>query len=174
MYYLKELIGEEKINTALRSLIDKFAYQGPPYPTSVDLVDALREQTPEEYQYLLTDLFDEITLFANRTKKATYTAREDGKFDVTIEVECKKFQADEQGEETEVPIDDWVEIGAFDKPEKDKRYGATLYRERKRITEKDNTFTFTVDKIPEKAGVDPFALLIDRMPDDNMKKVRAE
>ena len=172
MYYLKEMIGEEKINTALRSLLEKFAYQGPPYPTSVDLIDALREQTPAELQYLLRDLFDEITLFTNRTKKATYTEREDGRFDVTIEVECKKYQADEQGKETEVPLDDWMDIGAFAKPEKDRKYGATLHRERVKITQPENTFTFTVDQLPEQAGVDPFALLIDRIPDDNMKKVR--
>ena len=170
MYYLKEMIGEEKINSALRGLIEKFAYQGPPYPTSQDLLDALREQTPEEYQYLLHDLFDEITLFANRTKKATYSQRDDGKFDVTIEVECRKFQADEQGEETEIPVDDWIEIGAFDEPEKGRRYGSTLYRERKKITDAENTFTFTVDSQPFEVGVDPFALLIDRIPDDNMKK----
>jgi ABC-2 type transport system permease protein len=170
MYYLKEMIGEEKINTALRGLIDKFGYKGPPYPTSQDLVDALREQTPAEYQYLLDDLFDHITLFANRTKKATYTERTDGKFDVTIEVECKKFQADEQGEETEIPVNDWIEIGAFEEPEKGKRYGATLHRERKKITQTDNTFTFTVARKPLEVGIDPFALLIDRMPDDNMKK----
>jgi hypothetical protein len=28
-----------------------------------------------------------------------------------------------------------------------------------------------VDKEPEKAGIDPFSLLVDRIPDDNLKKV---
>jgi aminopeptidase N len=174
MYYLKEMIGEEKINTALRSLIEKFGYQGPPYPTSMDLIEALREQTPEDLHYLIDDLFHEITLFANRALSATYRKREDGKFDVTLEVECKKFQADEQGKETEVAVDDWIEIGAFAKPEKGKRYGATLYRERKKITEDNNTFTFQTDEKPDKVGIDPFALLIDRMPDDNMKRPSEE
>ena len=172
MYYLKEMIGEDKINTALRGLIDKFAYQGPPYPTSLDLIEALREQTPEDLHYLIDDLFHEITLFANRTKKATYQVRDDGNYDVTIEVECKKFQADERGEETEVPVNDWIEIGAFAEPEKGRRYGKTLHRDRVRISETESTFSFTVDEEPDEAGVDPFALLIDRMPDDNLKKVK--
>jgi hypothetical protein len=30
--------------------------------------------------------------------------------------------------------------------------------------------TFTVDELPDQAGVDPFLLLIDRVPDDNTKK----
>ena len=33
------------------------------------------------------------------------------------------------------------------------------------------TYTFTVDQQPDKAGIDPFALLIDRVPDDNTKSV---
>ena len=32
-------------------------------------------------------------------------------------------------------------------------------------------YTFTVNELPDKAGVDPFNLLIDRVPDDNMKSV---
>jgi aminopeptidase N len=72
MYYLKEMIGEDKVNAALRSLVEQFGYQGPPYPTAVDLIAALREQTPPELQYLLHDLFEQITLFGNRTVSATY------------------------------------------------------------------------------------------------------
>ena len=32
------------------------------------------------------------------------------------------------------------------------------------------TFTFVVDEEPALAGVDPFNLLIDRLPEDNLKK----
>lgn len=170
MYYLKEMIGEDKVNAALRSLIDKYAYAGPPYPTSVDLIDALREQTPEKYHYLLIDLFEKITLFENRTLTTTYEKLPDGKFKIDLEVECKKYQADEKGEQTEVAINDWVEIGAFAKPEGDSEYGKTLYRERVKIEKEKSNFSFVVDELPAKAGVDPFSLLVDRSPDDNMKK----
>jgi hypothetical protein len=33
------------------------------------------------------------------------------------------------------------------------------------------TGTFTLNELPDKAGVDPFNLLIDRIPDDNVKSV---
>ena len=170
MYYLKEMIGEQKINRALRGLVEKFGYASAPYPTSLDLIEALREETPDDLQYLIDDLFHQITLFANRTLSATYQQREDGKYDVTIDVQCEKFQADDQGVETEVPVNDWIEIGAFAEPEDGRRYGETLYRDRVKIDAKQQTFTFTVDAVPAKAGIDPFALLIDRLPDDNMRK----
>ena len=72
---------------------------------------------------------------------------------------------------TEVPLDDWVDVGAFAKPEKDRKYGKTLHRELVHVTQARSTYTFVTDQLPEKAGIDPFLLLIDRVPDDNTKKV---
>ncbi len=171
LYYMKEMIGEEAVNRALRKLIQEYAYAQPPYPTSYALEDALRAETPPDLQYLLKDLFEDITIFSNRTLEASAHKRADGKYDVTIDIEAHKFKADPKGYETEVPINDWIDIGAFAKPEKNKKYGETLHRERVHLTESKSTHTFTVDSLPDQAGVDPFALLIDRIPDDNLKKV---
>lgn len=170
MYYLKEMIGEDKVNAALKSLVDKFAYRQPPYPTSIDLVAALREQTPPEFQYLLSDLFAEITLFENRTVKTSYKKLDDSQYEVSLDIQCQKFQADEKGKQAQVEIDDWIEIGAFAKPEPERKFGKTLYRERVKIEQENSTFKFVVDEVPALAGVDPFLLLIDRLPEDNMKK----
>jgi hypothetical protein len=122
-------------------------------------------------QYLIKDLFEDITIFSNRTLEATAQKRADGKYDVTINVETRKFKADAQGNEAEVPIDDYIDIGAFAKPAKGKQYGDTLSRQRVHIAQKNSTYTFVTESLPEKAGVDPFALLIDRVPDDNTKPV---
>ncbi|MGD0415419.1 MAG: M1 family aminopeptidase [Terriglobales bacterium] len=171
LYYLKEMIGEEAVNRALRKVIQRYGYNAPPYPTSYALVDALREETPPQMQYLIKDLFEDITLFSNRTLDATAVKRADGKYDVTINVETHKFKADAKGNEIEVPVDDWIDIGAFAKPEKDRKYGKTLYRDGVHITNNKSTYTFTTAEMPDEAGVDPFLLLIDRVPDDNTKKV---
>jgi ABC-2 type transport system permease protein len=171
LYYLKEMIGEDAVNRALRKLIQQYAYAQPPYPTSWQLVDAIREQTPPNLQYLLKDLFEDITIFSDRTLEASAYKRADGKYDVTIDVEAHKFKADPKGNETEVPVDDWIDIGAFAKPEKGKKYGKTLYRQRVHMTQARSTHTFTVDELPDQAGIDPFLLLVDRIPDDNTKKV---
>jgi ABC-2 type transport system permease protein len=171
LYYLKEMIGEEAVNRALRKVIKQYAYNAPPYPTSYALVDALREETPPHLQYLIKDLFEDITLFSNRTLDATAVKRSDGKYDVTINVETHKYKADAKGNETEVPMDDWIDIGAFAKPGKGLKYGQTLYRDRVHIANNKSTYTFVTAEMPDLAGVDPFLLLIDRIPDDNTKKV---
>jgi ABC-type transport system involved in multi-copper enzyme maturation permease subunit len=171
MYYLKEMIGEEAVNRALRNVLHQYGYAQPPYPTSYALVDALRAETPPQYQYLIQDLFYDITLFSNRTLSANARKRADGKYDVTIHIDAKKFKADEKGEEHEVPVNDWIEIGAFAKPAKGKKYGKTLYRDRVFMKTGPGAYTFTVDEMPDTAGIDPFLLLVDRVPADNTKTV---
>jgi len=171
MYYLKEMIGEAAVNRALRKLVKQYGYAQPPYPTAYALEDALKAETPANLQYLYDDLFDNITIFSNRTISTDAKKRPDGRYDVTIRVDARKFRADSAGAESEVPLNDFVEIGAFAKPEKGKKYGKTLYRERLLMHSGPASYTFIVNELPEKAGIDPFALLIDRIPDDNLKDV---
>ncbi|MFZ0878991.1 MAG: hypothetical protein WA002_05815, partial [Candidatus Acidiferrales bacterium] len=80
----------------------------------------------------------------------------------------------DQGNEKEVPVDDWIEVGALAAPAKRKKYGDVLYRERMHMTTGVATYTFTTDTLPDKAGIDPLFLLIDRIPDDNLKRVTLE
>jgi aminopeptidase N len=172
MYYLKEMIGEAQVNAGLRAFLEKFRYKNPPYPTSADAVAAFAAQTPDSLRYIIQDLFWDITLFENVTKEATAKDLGNGQWEVTIQAECRKLKADELGKETEVPLNDWMEIGAFAKPEGDKKYGKTLHRQRVKITQQDNTFTFRVSEKPDKAGIDPFRMLLDREPKDNVKVVK--
>jgi len=171
LYYLAEMIGEQRINAALKQLIEQCAYKGPPYPNAYALVDRLREQTPEELRYLITDLFEEITLFENKTLEATAQKQADGKYLVKITVECAKKKADEKGEETSVAMNDYLEIGAFAKPEPGKRYGKQLYRQRVQLEGGKHDLEFIVDELPFQAGIDPRNMLIDTVPADNLKKV---
>jgi ABC-2 type transport system permease protein len=174
MYYLKEVIGEDKVNAALQTLVNRFAYREPPYPTSTDLIDALREQTPPEHYALLDELFDKITLFSNRTNSATSKKLADNRWEVTLEVECQKFEADEKGLETDIPFEQSIEVGAFAPPVEGKQFGETLARERRTLKSGKNTVTFETTQRPETAGIDPFLLLIDRVPEDNTRKVQGE
>lgn len=171
MYYLKEMIGEEQVNAALRAMVDSFAYRLPPYPTSYELVEQFRAQTPDSLQYLITDLFETITLFGNRTTDATARKRADGFYEVTIKVSAEKFRSDSLGRELPAPINDWIEVGVMGKPAAGKNKGKLLALRRELISKKENTFTFVVEEEPYEAGIDPNFYLIDRIIDDNLKKI---
>ncbi|MGB0930236.1 MAG: M1 family aminopeptidase, partial [Chitinophagales bacterium] len=172
MYALREFIGEEALNGALKTLVDSTAYQEPPYPTTYTLMGLLKEATPDSLQYLLTDMFEEITLYSNRTLEASYKKMDNGKYEVTFKTESKKFKADSVGLETPVEkLNDWVDIGVYGEVADGKKNGELIYKKRVRINQEENTFTIQVDEKPSKAGIDPNHILIDRVPGDNLKTV---
>jgi hypothetical protein len=39
------------------------------------------------------------------------------------------------------------------------------------MRDKDATFVFTTKEKPWQAGIDPYCYLVDRMPEDNLKRV---
>ena len=170
MYYLKEMIGEDKVNVALRTLIDDFGYKQPPYATSYSAVRAFQKVTPDSLQYLIGDLFENITLFSNRTLKAE--SRKIGEeYEITLITSSEKFRADTLGKETPISVADYIDVGVFAEPTDKINLGKVLVYKRLKITEKDNTFTFLTTEKPYQAGIDPYNYMVDRLPDDNLRKV---
>lgn len=70
-------------------------------------------KTPED-QALITDLFERITLYDLKAGEPKAVKRADGKWNVTVPVEAKKFYANGKGEEKEAPLGELIEIGLFD------------------------------------------------------------
>lgn len=170
MYYLKEMIGEKNVNQALKNLIVDYGYKDPPYATSNMAVREFRKATPDSLQYLIPDLFEKITLFNNRMLSAKYK-KIGNEYEVTLKTVSEKFHSDAMGKETAAPVADFIDIGIFSKPTEDGVLGKVLVKKRLKITKKDNTFTFKVKELPYEAGIDPYNYLIDRIPDDNIRKL---
>lgn len=173
MYYLKEMIGENKVNDALRSIINQYGYKEPPYATSIDAVEAFRKVTPASLQYLIDDLFENITVFSNRTLTATYN-KIGAEYEVKIKTTSEKVRCDALGKETKMPINDFVDIGVFAESKDDQNVGKVLLYKRIKINQNENTFSFRTKEKPYEAGIDPYNYLIDRVPDDNLKKVEKD
>jgi ABC-2 type transport system permease protein len=168
MYEMQDYIGEDNVNKALAEFTKAFAFKGPPYPTSLDLMSYLQKYTPPEYQYLFDDLWRNVTLYDNRTRSATYSKLQDGKYKVDLVVEAHKFRADAKGQDHAVSLNDFIDIGVQDSQ------GKFLYLRKQKIEKEQNTFTITVDGVPAQAGIDPILKLIDRNPDDNVMKVEKQ
>ncbi len=164
-YALQDYAGEENVNRALHDYVQAVAYQDPPYTNAVELVERLRRIVPPQYAYIVDDMFESITLYENRALSATYRQTADGKYEVKLKVAAKKVKAAALGEEKEVPLADWIDIGVLDAA------GKALYLEKHRIEKPETEFTITVDHVPAKAGIDPWNKLVDRKPDDNVMNV---
>jgi ABC-type transport system involved in multi-copper enzyme maturation permease subunit len=168
MYEMQDYIGEDNVNKALAEFTKAFAFKGPPYPVSLDLMSYLQKYTPPEYQYLFDDLWRNVTLYDNRARSATYSQLPDGKYKVDLVVEAHKFRADAKGQDHAVSLNDFIDIGVQDSQ------GKFLYLQKQKIEKEQNTFTITVDKLPAQAGIDPILKLIDRNPDDNVMKIEKQ
>jgi len=170
LYGLSDFIGEDKLNLALHNFLMQYRYanatdnQDEPYPDTRQFVAALRAQTPPEYQYYITDAFENIVLYDNKAITATYVQTPDKKYKVTLTVQAKKFKSDGSGNETPMPLADYIDIGVFSGK---KDHEKALYLKKEKITQEKNTFEIIVDELPTRAGIDPINKLIDRIPDDN-------
>jgi aminopeptidase N len=171
MFTLRDYIGEDAVNGALRRFQEKYRNAGPPYPTSRDLYAELRAVTPDSLHTLLSDLFETVTLWQVKMERAVYERTPSGEYVVTIEATAKKGRADSLGALKEVPMNDLVEIGVF-APGKGDELGEPLYLKRHRIKSGKQSFQITVSREPERGGIDPYRKLIDREPNDNVFKLR--
>ena len=174
MYALSEYIGEERVNHALRRLLEEHGSGAPPLPTSLDLYRELQAVTPDSLQYLLHDLFEANTFWELKTERATAEQTEAGTWQVTLDVQARKLVVDSAGVETPVPMDDWVEIGVFAPAEEGNGLGEPIYLQKHRIRSAEQTITVTVPRKPARAGIDPSHLLIDWEMDDNIEEVKIE
>jgi len=175
MYRLKDEIGAEAINRALRNYIAKVKFQEPPYTVSTELVAELRAVAPADKQQLITDLFERISFYDNRAEEVSAKKLDNGKYEVTIAWQAAKKLSDGIGKESDLALADDIDIGIFARPkggeEKDEK---VLYLKKHRITAATGKLTLIVDELPYDAGIDPFNKLIDRVSGDNRKRVTVE
>lgn len=167
LYALQDYIGEDSVNAALKSFLEKYRYAEPPYPTSLNFLAELEPRVPDSLKYLIDDWFKKITLYDFRLQEAKAVKQPDGKYAVTFGIDSRKLYADSIGNETEQPLQEWVDIGLYaDDDEKE-----LMQWKRIPITREHTEFTLLADSLPAKAAIDPRRMLIERIIDDNVKKV---
>lgn len=192
-YALSDYIGEKNLNNALKKYVQKVQFQEPPYTTSIEMVNFIKEATPDSLQYVIKDMFETITLYRNSVKKATSKKLDNGKYQVDIEFEVSKYRNDDQGKiyygnkvgDTltykndkmekpilSVPLKDYIDIGIFTEVEVNgKKKEIELYLKKHKITQINNKIRIIVDKKPTEVGVDPYNKLIDTQSEDNRIKL---
>ncbi len=164
LYALRDALGEEVLNGALRRYVESVRFKQPPYTVSRDLIAFVAEATPPERRGLLDDLFESITLFDLEAVDAASRKLADGRYEVTLTARVRKLRADGAGRETEAVLDDWIDVGVLGEKE-------ALYLQKSHVTGPELTVRTVVSGRPVRAGIDPYNKLIDRNPSDNVKAV---
>jgi hypothetical protein len=175
LYGLKDLIGEDKLNGALREFKDAYAFKTtPPFAGSNDLYLYIQKHVPDSLQYYLTDTWQKVTLYDNKivSAKATPTGK-NNEYKVTLTLNVNKVWIDNKGNDIVAKnMDDYIDIGIFAAETKDKTGRSQtnpLYLKKWKLTAGEHTVTIQVKGKPLNVGIDPYSKLIDRIPNDNMK-----
>jgi len=174
-YRLRDEIGEQALNRALKRFLEDKGYQESPFTTSRELLDYIRAEAPADKHALIADMFEKIVFYDNRVTEATAKKRPDGQWDVTLKLHLAKMEADGKGRETPRAYDEPVEIGVFARAKGAKEADEKVLLLEKRVLSGDNpVVTVTVREQPFEVGVDPYNKMIDRVSRDNRKEVGIE
>jgi ABC-2 type transport system permease protein len=167
MHALSEYVGEARVNGALRTLVEKKASS---LATTLDMYHELQAVTPDSLKPLLADLFERNTSWTFDTKKATAVQTSAGGWQVTMEVEAHKVVGDSAGKETEVPVNEMIEVGIFAPARSGEILGKPLYVQKHRVRSGTQTITVVMPEKPARGGIDPYNLL-DWEEGDNIEKI---
>ena len=173
MMALYDRLGEKRLNAALKAFLNEFKYQATPYPTTLDLLSYLKQDATQAEQSFIDDQFKYITLYELEMKDVSVTDSVDseGFYTVTLSVEATKQHADGQGEETEQPLDELIDIALFsDDPENLLAEDFVIYSKKHQIVSGNNTIELKVKEKPLFAGVDPYIKLVDKDSKNNLAK----
>ncbi len=175
LYGLRDLIGEDSINAALRQFRAEFGDRASgPYAGANDLYRCLKAHTPDSLQYYLTDTWLKVTLYDNQTTavSAVPTGRPD-EYKVVLHVNVGKVWRDGAKDIVATGMADYIDIGVFGPSTTNTVTGRgqtnPIFLQKFKLSEGSHVITVIVHGKPEWAGIDPYNKLIDGRFGDNAK-----
>ncbi|MCD4650635.1 MAG: hypothetical protein K8S56_02445 [Candidatus Cloacimonetes bacterium] len=173
MYSLKDLLGEEVLNSAISEFVYDRRWQEPPYPASDEFLSYIKAVTPDSLQNTLTDMFEKITIFDNSIESAEYVKLESGRYEVTVNFKIEKTYADSFGKPSKVTPNDYIDVVVYAKKfVNGKETDKPVYNKKHLFTETETELKITVDTKPVKVGLDPSYKIVDRSIYNNSRKVK--
>jgi ABC-type transport system involved in multi-copper enzyme maturation permease subunit len=167
MNALKELLGEETLNRALRSFVA--AQSGPGHQPKIDdLLQSIEAVTPPHDRALVNEWMRDVILYDLTMTSANARRLADGRFEVTMRIDAHKARADEH----ELPVDEPIEIGVFAADPDVASANDILHLAAHALHSGANTITVIVGKQPSFAVIDPYITRLDRNRFDNVNYLR--
>jgi hypothetical protein len=176
LYGLKNLIGEDRLNAALRDFKQAYAFKNkPPYAGNPDLYDYLQKHVPDSLTYYLADNWLRVTLYDNKIIEAKAIPIEKNEYQVTFSVNVAKTALDKTGKEVPAQTtNDYIDLGVFAAGTINKagrRQTNPLYVKRYKLQAGTHTISVKVKGRPTFVGIDPYANLLDRNAGNNLKSL---
>lgn len=111
MYQLSELIGEAKVNSALRNIYQKYAYSRDNIlPVTTDFLNELYAGTDASLHPAIDDLFKKIIVY-EPVAQAIQVKQAGNQYETRFEVIVNKYEEDGKGKQTPVDFTGIIEVG---------------------------------------------------------------
>lgn len=173
MMSIADQIGEDKVNTALKALLNEFKYQISPYPTTNDLLRHLNQVADESGSNFIHQNFKEVNLYEFKIKDVNSAVTEGGKYLTTVVVEAQRKLVDGKGKEVESPFYGKVLVSAkAQSTEELSEKSLVIFEQWHNITDGENTLTFVTNTKPSLLEVDPYVNYIDIDLKNNQLEVK--
>lgn len=168
MLALRELLGEEEVNSALRNLLEQHSCEIDPTLTSLDFLEALYQQANPSDTVLINDWLKRKITYDLSIPDATIRERPDGQFEITATIAAQRYAATPAGELQAVGIEEPLQVGLFEELSKDLGKGEKpLYLASVCVEEGTQQLTIVTPNRPNYLIIDPFGSRLEAERDDN-------
>ena len=168
MLALRELLGEEQVNSALRKLLEQHSCEIDPTFTSLHFLEALYQQANPLDTVLINDWLKRKITYDLSITDATISARPDGQYEITATIAAQRYAATPAGELQAVGIEEPIQVGLFEQsPQYLSKGEKPLYLSAVCVEEGTQQLTIITPHRPSYLMVDPFGSRLEAARDDN-------
>ncbi|TDE09576.1 ABC transporter permease/M1 family aminopeptidase [Dyadobacter psychrotolerans] len=167
MYAIRELLGEDRVNAALKNLI--FSHSFPNIkPSSNDLVNALSQQATPFEKTAVENRLRKVIVYDNSIKVLSLKTIGDGRFRLKLLVTVHKIdEADFKPKKMQT--DDLMDIGIFGAEERFwKESTEPIYFRRHHFIKPQTVIEIVIDRQPKVVAIDPYGYFLDGDQKNNM------
>jgi hypothetical protein len=165
---IRELLGEQKINIALKQLIDNHQYTLS--STTDDLLSALFNVANNSQQSLIQDWLTKVIEYDLSINSAVVNKVSEGRYEVIINVKALRLATNKQGQVSEIGINESINFELYNALP-GRKNTKILQVHRQQINQKDSTITLIVKDKPSYVTIDPNYTRLDKNLSDNIAKI---
>jgi ABC-2 type transport system permease protein len=168
MLALKDLLGEEKVNSVLRKLLNDYGETAKTRVTALDFLEELYTIAPE-HKKLIDDWFKQVITYDLSITDQSYTKLENGRYEVKATVKASRTLFLANGEIEEIGIDEPIRFAVLTKDANEVTSDKDLLHYQLHPINKEITeLTFIVDQEPQFVAIDPYGTRVDENLHDNI------
>ncbi|MEM7581493.1 MAG: peptidase, partial [Cyanobacteria bacterium P01_A01_bin.80] len=163
---IEDFIGKEAVISGIRDFLQKYRFQEAPYPTVLDLRDAILNQAPISKRTAIKELFSSVITYQVGLTDAVYQQLPNGKYKTTLKIEAQKLYTSDLGQQKSTVLNLPFRVSLND------RKGNQIYLKKHQIDKQQDTINIITDKLPTHAAVDGKYILPSPFLQDNTKPLR--